>query len=211
MKFHVITPLARYGNVPELISMLENQNVTWHVITDHDSKETFTPTHPWIIHHICPNDGMEFWKRCNHSINWFIENCEIIPDDMYCFMNDDDGYHPQFFKRMRYVVEECKRTNQPSEVIICSMERGHTIPDGLPPERRHPTHTLIAHPRSMHVGHVGVEQIFLSGRVLFENRFPIDVCGDGMMITDIVNKYPTTYAPQLYVLFNYLEPGRWNK
>jgi hypothetical protein len=45
MKFHVITSLARYNNVPKLISMLEHQDIIWHVIIDNDSKEIFTLTH----------------------------------------------------------------------------------------------------------------------------------------------------------------------
>lgn len=210
-KFHVITPLARFGNVADLMLMLENQNITWHVITDDDAKETVSFTQPWIKHYVCPAEGVEFWKRCNTSINWFIDTQEIIHDDMYCFLNDDDGYEPFFFDKMRSALSQIKEKSYPSEVMICSMERGHSIPDGLPPERRHPTTKLFAHPNSMHVCGVGVEQIFISGRVMSENRLPIHVCGDGMMISEIVRKYPTTYIPDISVWFNYLEPGRWKR
>jgi hypothetical protein len=210
-QFHVITPLARFGNKTELMRMLENQGVIWHVITDDDAKETVEFSESWIKHHVCPNGGMEFWKRCNNSINWFIETQEIVPEDMYCFMNDDDGYEPQFFEKMRTAIQQIKEKNMPSDVIVCSMERGHAIPDDVVPERRHPTTKLFAHPNFMQVGWVGVEQIYLSGRVLSENRLPIDVNGDGMMICDIVRRYPTSYVPEISAWFNYLEPGRWNK
>lgn len=210
-KFHVITPLARFGNVADLKSILENQNVIWHVITDDDAKETVEFTEDWIKHYVCPNGGMEFWKRCNNSINWFIETQEIIEDDIYCFMNDDDGYEPQFFFKMAHIVNKINESKIRCDVMICSMERGHNIPKGLPPERSHPTTKLIAHPDSMHVCGVGVEQIFMTGKVLSENRLPLEVVGDGMMISHIVRNYPTAYIPDISVWFNYLEPGRWNK
>jgi hypothetical protein len=204
--FNVITPLARFENVNSLKEMLENQNVVWHVITDDDAKETVEFTESWIKHYVCPNKEFAFWERCNNSINWFIETQKINHNEFYCFMNDDDGYESNFFDKMRNFVE-----NNYSEVIICSMERGHNIPENLPPEKRHPTDKLYAHSDYMKVCHVGIEQIFMTGKVLSENRLPLHVWGDGMMITEIVKKYQTTYFPELSVYFNYLEPGRWNK
>lgn len=210
-QFHVITPLARFGNVADLKSMLENQSVIWHVITDDDAKEKVEFTEPWIKHYVCPNQGMEFWKRCNNSINWFIETKEIIHEDIYCFMNDDDGYEPKFFEKMRDAVTQIKTEKMPWEVIVCSMERGHRIPADAVDPRRHPTSKLLAHPTYMRIGHVGVEQIFISGRILKENRLPLEIVGDGMMICDIVSKNPTAYIPSISTWFNYLEPGRWIK
>jgi hypothetical protein len=204
--FNVITPLARFENINSLKEMLEHQNVVWHVITDDDSKETVEFTEDWIKHYVCPNKEFAFWERCNNSINWFIETQKINHDEFYCFMNDDDGYEPRFFDKMRSFVEK-----NSGEVIICSMERGHYIPDNAVPPRRHGTDTLIAHPHNMRIGQVGVEQIYLTGRILSENRLPLHVAGDGMMITEIVKKYPTIYFPELLVYFNYLEPGRWKK
>jgi len=209
--FHVITPLARYENVFLLKSMLETQNIIWHLITDDDARIKIEFNEEWIKQYVCPNSGLKFYDRCNNSINWFIETQDIVNKDVYCFMNDDDGYYLDFFKNLRLKIENLKMSHHPTEVIICSMERGHNIPDGLPPERRHPPIKLYAHPSYMHVGGVGIEQIFMSGKVLKENRLPLAVAGDGMMISDIVGKYPTSYLPELSVLFNYLEPGRWNK
>lgn len=211
IKFNVITPLARFENVSPLKEMLENQNVVWHVITDDDAKQTVEFTESWVKHYVCPNKEHVFWERCNNSINWFIETQKINHDEFYCFMNDDDGYNLTFFENLRNYVKDIRSKNDFNEVIICSMERGHHIPESAVPPRRHSTEKLFAHPDYMRVGSVGVEQIFLTGRILLENRLPLDVAGDGMMISHIVRKYPTTYCPQLSVLFNYLEPGRWIK
>lgn len=211
VNFHVITPLARFGNLPDLKNMLKDQSITWHVITDDDAKNVPEINEPWIKHYVCPNQGLEFWKRCNNSINWFIDTQEINSHDMYCFMNDDDGYEPNFFDKMRAAVETIKEKNMPWEAVVCSMERGHQVPADAIPERRHPTSKLIAAPEYMDIGRVGVEQIYLSGRVLSENRLPLEIVGDGMMICSIVRRYPTVFVPEISVWFNYLEPGRWNK
>ena len=41
MIFNVITPLARFQNVSDLVNHLEPKKIKWHVITDEDSKGTF--------------------------------------------------------------------------------------------------------------------------------------------------------------------------
>ena len=207
----MITPLARYENVSALKAMIENQGVIWHVITDDDAKQTIEFTEPWIKQYVCPNKEFKFWERCNNSINWFIETQEIDPNGVYCFMNDDDGYELDFFSKLEKSIGDVLKVNPVYEVFITSMERGHNIPKDAVPPRRHPTTKLFAHPSHMRIASVGVEQIFMRGSVMKENRLPLDVAGDGMMIISIVSKYPTAYLPDIHVLFNYLEPGRWNK
>jgi len=58
---------------------------------------------------------------------------------------------------------------------------------------------------------VGLEQIILTGRVAQIVRFENNVYGDGMLAEELFkSKNNITYVPEAYVLFNYLEPGRWN-
>jgi hypothetical protein len=208
MNFNVITPLARYNNINDLIVNLEPNNIIWHVITDEDSQTPVEFSIPWIKHYICPNTEMEFWARCNFSINWFIENNELNDEDYYCILNDDDAYDNDFFKKLKSHIESSEVN---SDLIICSMLRGHNIPTGVVPVRRHPNTTLLAHPNHMKVGYVGVEQFFIKGKLLKKHSLPISATGDGELIQTLVGLYGASYIPDLYVLFNYFEPGRWNK
>jgi hypothetical protein len=208
MVFNIITPLARYGNVPDLINHLKPKNIKWHVITDSDSENSFTFNDDWVSHYVCPNEGVEFWVRCNNSINWFISNTDIQDNEYYGILNDDDGYEDLFFEKLRYRISQ---TNLNNDLIICSMLRGHNTPVDAEPVRRHPTNTLIACPESMFVGSVGVEQFFVKGEILKKHRLPLTTCGDGELISELVKTYEATYLPDIYVWFNYFEPGRWNK
>ena len=211
MKFNIITPLARYENVYQLTNHLEPKNIKWHVITDSDTTNTFEVTKDWINHYICPNEGNIFWVRCNNSINWYIENHELNDDEYYGILNDDDGYEDLFFEKLTRSIELIDESNGFSDLVICSMMRGHKTSIDVEPVRRHPTNTLIANPESMVVGGVGVEQFFVKGKILKNHKLPLTPCGDGELITRLVRSYGALYVPDTYVWFNYFEPGRWYK
>lgn len=211
MKFNIITPLSRFENIEQLISHLEPKDLIWHVITDDDSNFSHEFKESWIKHYRCPNKGNQFWERCNNSINWFIETSLIENDEYYGILNDDDGYEDLFFDKLKFFISESIKNEKPNDLIICSMKRGHKIPSDAIPVRKHPIHTLYAHPNFMVVGGVGVEQFFIKGRLLKNHRIPVTTCGDGELISNLVNTYDALYLPEAYVLFNYFEPGRWNK
>lgn len=212
--FHVITPMARYENIPKLIHILKEHNITWHVITDDDNDTPISFQEPWIHHYLCPNKNVRFWQRCNYSINWFIETHDFSPEDYYCILNDDDSYEKDFFKNLSNKIQEfASQEEDEIKLVIVSMKRGHHVPSGLPFVKQHPTNTLYAKPESMKACEVGAEQFFLKGNCWKQHRIPLDAyaCGDGKLIEELVRRYKTFYVPDLYVLFNYLESGRWDK
>ena len=209
--YHIITPLARYQNLNKLINMLEPKNIQWHVITDDDSKFELKFDQEWIHYYVCPNKENEFFERCNYSINWFIDNHDLNPEDMYCILNDDDSYEPEFFNKLSNELNNDLIDNEYKDVVICSMERGNNIPSDAVGIRTHPTYKLWAHPDSMHIGGVGVEQIILKGKILKNYRIPLLPAGDGEFIINILNNHKVFMIPNISVWFNYFEPGRWNK
>ena len=211
MIFNVITPLARFQNISDLVNHLEPKKIKWHVITDEDSEGTFEVKKDWIYHHICPNVGVNFWERCHNSINWFIENKIDSDDEYYCVLNDDDGYEDDFFEKLKMSVFMSDSENKFNDLIITSMMRGNNIPIDAIPVRQHPTYTLYAHPSNMQVGGVGLEQFFAKGKILKKHKIPLTTCGDGEFITNLVETYGALYQQESYVWFNYFEPGRWNK
>lgn len=210
--FNVVTSLARFNNVPKLLEHLKPKGVTWHVIMDEDSINRPQFDETWIKTYICPNSGVEFYQRCHYALSWFLETQNLKENEYYSFMNDDDGYEPDFFRKVKRAVKNHgKKTNSDPKVIIVDMMRGHNIPADAGPLRRHGTSTLMAHPGNIGPGGVGMEQIIAKGGVVKNYRFPLTVEGDGHFITNVVRDNQTLFVNGVYALFNYFEPGRWNK
>jgi hypothetical protein len=207
MNFNIITPLARFDNYNKLKETLKRLNVKWHIIVDDNKDFTLDESEDWISLYFCPNEGSEFWARCNNSVNWFIENHIDNENEYYGILNDDDSYEENFFNKVVNSLDK----NKENDLIIVSMLRGHNIPKDAIPMRRHPTTTLFASPQNMIVGGVGVEQFFIKGKLIKNHKLPLLGHGDGLFIVELVKNYEVTYLPECYVLFNYFEPGRWNK
>lgn len=199
--YHVITPMVRIENLPALAAMLEPHKVIWHVLTDEGSPPADPQGHAWIHPLVVPNTEVKFYERCNHAINWFLENTPLVDADRYCILNDDDAYEPGFFEKI---------DKHAGDVIIASMERGDRTPSNVGVDRAHSTSKHWAKPENMKPGHVGVEQAIISGRIIKAVRIPLDIVGDGMMIEQLVKAHAATYSPEANVWFNYYEPGRWD-
>jgi hypothetical protein len=93
------------------------------------------------------------------------------------------------------------------------MLRGQQSPGATANGYQHPVFPLIAKAENMRVGHIGVEQYFVRGDVLRKMEFPPDrpdAC-DGVAAEKLAFVYrgKIRFEPDLYVLFNRLEPGRW--
>lgn len=202
MKYNVITPLSRFENLKKLISMLEPMNVDWHVIMDDDLPFRISFLKKWIHPLHFPKTEGAFWSTWQKSLNWFFSNIVPEEDSRYLILNDDDAYEPDFFTKL---------DKYSGDVIICSMKRGDRIPPVSDPVRAHPTSTLIAVPENMVVCGVGAQQIVVGGKIIPQMKLEDHVYADGMLITNIVKNNPAQYAPEVFVWFNYFEPGRWDK
>lgn len=210
MNFNVITPMVRFENFDKLKNHLSKFEIKWHIIIDEDKDMVIKDEDHWINYYKCPNDKIKFWERCNNSINWFIKNILISDDnEFYCILNDDDAYEENFFTKLKNEIVKSKIINDFNGLIICSMLRGHKTPTDVDPVRWHPTTTLIANKNNMRVGFVGVEQFIISGKLLKNHKLPLTSCGDGELIVDLVSNYKALYLSDLFVLFNYYQPGRW--
>lgn len=200
MNYHVITPLNRFQNYSRLRDLLAPQGVKWHIILDDDQPFRIAPKESWIDVSVVSNSQQRFFERCNQAINTWLDT-NLVDDDMYAILNDDDAYEPGFWDKIRAVE---------GEALIPSMQRGNHTPSGVSPERAHGTNTLVASPENTKVGHIGVEQLIVSGRILKNCRLPLTIAGDGEMICYIAATNPVKYVPDAFVWFNYLEPGRWD-
>jgi hypothetical protein len=198
--FHIITPFSRNENLNFYIHNLQNKNIIWHPIVH----EKILFIEPWIL--TCyvlenlPKEDPNYFK-----LNKFIEIYPIEDNDWYCFMNDDDWMEDN-------VIEEINKIKD-HDVVFCSMKRGHQIPnnEGIQP---HGIETLIAK-KGVGCGQIGLEQIFLKGKILkqikFDTSSKVQHMSDGVLAEELQKKYTVKYLGNVFVLFNYLEPGRWNR
>lgn len=193
MQIHVSTPLWRVENIPALIEYLEPEQVTWHPICDYP----INFGKDWILPIVCvpPDD----WHPGAYKTKYLQEYVEIVDDDYWAFMNDDDLYETGFFNKIRQCTED---------VIVVSMMRGNHPVDstGAP----YDCFTLLAAPQNMIVAGVGNQQFVIKGRVF--RQMPIHNTGlaDGMIGEWLKAHYPIRYEPSWYAYFNRLQPGRWD-
>jgi hypothetical protein len=131
-------------------------------------------------------------------------NTEIVGRDFYIVMPDDDMIEPGVCDKVREMEDD---------IIVVSMKRGDNVPDvSTNVSGACPTHTLYAHPSCMRPCGVGIEQLFIRG-FIFKTLYldETNLWGDGELASKLVNRYPVRYEPELYVRFNYYEPGRWDE
>jgi hypothetical protein len=129
------------------------------------------------------------------KLNLFIWYENIIDDDFYCILNDDDFYEEGVFDNL-----------PDADVIFISMDCGDNRVSG------NACLKLPACPEYIHVGSVGSEQFIVKGKVLKQMRYRTDICtADGEMAMWLKDNFNCVYEPDRVVKFNYLEPGRWNE
>ena len=198
---HVITPFSRAENVPVLLRHFKEQDVkmTWHPVVSH---VPFPVKRKWILplQVDIPAGADPF---C-YKLQAFMESGRIKDGERYCVLNDDDLY-------MDGVLSMVDK--MPEKIVFVSMLRGHHIPANPASGFGHPTDTLMADPGNMRPGYVGVEQFFVMGELFRQVRFNLAesaIC-DGLVAEWLAKTFPNEarYEPELYVLFNRLEPGRW--
>lgn len=202
---HLIMPFMRHENKEKLIEAYRPMSVILHPIMFLNELTAFKEE-LWIKPFIIPMDS----KDCkvmmpgNFKRNWFIKNCPISDDDYYVTVDDDDMYEPNVFDETRKMDDD---------IVIISMKRGYQIPRDTPQIRRYPTTTLIASPENIRVGEISAQQSFVKGKIFKGHFFNEEYhCWDGeMAIHHKEDDEQIAYRPDLFVLFNFYEPGRWEK
>ena len=205
---HIITPFSRIENKEFYIENYKGKNIIWHPITAYSSIfkwEVFDNPNiqPLVSSNILEMESNKY-NPSTLKINYFIKNYPIINDDYYGFIFDDDWMKED-------LPEKLNKYND--DVIFVSMKRGYQIPEGAP---GHGTETLIPF-KGVGCGQIGFQQIFIKGHILKQMEFFGDRedirsgMPDGHMAVWLQENFEVKYVTNLYVLFNYLEEGRWTK
>jgi len=200
----LVMPFYRQENKDKLIDAYRPMNVILHPIMFQDEVTDFNES--WIEPFIIPIDSskcqaerIECFKR-----NKFIAGHPFSDEDYYACVDDDDMYEPGVFGEIKKMDED---------IVIISMKRGNNIPDDIIPTRRYPTTTLIANPEKVCLGEISGQQSFVKGKIFKDHLFNENYhCGDGeMAIHHKESGEQIAYRPDLFALFNYFEPQRWEE
>jgi len=199
----LIMPFSRPENKQKLIDGYKDKGVILYPIMFQDEAIDWGEEHwihPVIIYENSINCKV-MMPGC-YKRNWYIKNYEIINDDYYVTVDDDDFYEPNVFSE---VDQMC------NDIVIVSMKRGHHTPSSAKPPRDYPTDTLFAHPKNVQIGCISAQQSFVKGHI-FKQHLHNEYfhCWDGELIVHHKDSNEQiAYRPDLYALFNYFEPGRW--
>jgi hypothetical protein len=195
-------PFKRLENKQRLIEAYRPMGIAWHPIMFRDEVTDFNEA--WIYPAVLPMDSRECVAVMpgNFKRNWWIVHQEIVDEDYYVTVDDDDMYEPNVFN----VVKKMK-----DDIVIISLKRGNHIPKNVEPIRRYPIETLYAHPDNIQIGRLSAQQSFVKGRIFREHLFNDGHTWDGVMaIHHRESGEQIAYRPDLFALFNYYEAGRWD-
>lgn len=209
-KLHIITPFSRPENFCNLFKNFKGFD-SWTLIFSEDQYNSFIrddirnelsdkEIFPMIAKNLGKVDGAYPYRKINRMIESFDGNDGGINDeDYYIILCDDDGI-PEG------LIDEIKNHNE--DVLVVSLKRGDSIPkDAI---CKHGISTLLACPENMVVGKCGCMQAIVKGKVLRKIRFNENVShADGLMMEWLAKNYKVTYLPELFINFNYFQPGRW--
>ncbi len=196
----VVTTLSRKENIPYLIKVLEGK-CNWIVIQADDEPTLEVPEWVTVKRFNVTNKN----NISNRLYNEFF-NSGLDPEIQYMVLCDDDSVEEGFFDKI------------PNEdVVLVSMKRSdrainHVVWDDWEKQMGHWENTidiLVADPKNLRLGAVGGEQLIVKGKILRDFRYGLSNVGDGKMVLQIAQEYPITYLPNVFVLFNFFEDGRY--
>jgi hypothetical protein len=208
-QIHLVMPFTRKENKDILIAAYRSMNIILHPIMFQDEVIDFDESRWWWIEPLVipmnsTSDLGNLYPQ-DFKRNYFIEHYEIIDNDYYVAADDDDMYEHGVFDAIKQMDDD---------IVIISMKRGDNIPEGIKQERKYITNTLYAHPKNIQIGTISNQQSFVKGaqfrRFLYESGQ--GNCADGYLaIKRKEAGIQTAYRSDLFVLFNYLEAGRWER
>ena len=213
-QIHLVMPFYRQENKEKLIEAYRPMNIVLHPIMFFDETTDFNET--WIEPYYLPQNStdceverIECFKRnqwikaCNNH-KFVDKGVEINNSDYYVCVDDDDMYESNVFDEIRKMNDD---------IVIVSMKRGHQTPKDISPERQYHTFTLIAHPDNVAIARISGQQSFVKGKIFKQHIFNEEYqAWDGLMaVHHKESGEQIAYRPDLFALFNYYEPERWEK
>jgi|WetSurMetagenome_2_1015567.scaffolds.fasta_scaffold00534_24 hypothetical protein len=204
MNFHAIMPFYRKHLKDDLLKHFEPMNLIWHPVCDNVDMTSFEKnTLSWIKPLLCmpllPGD------MCYRKNNDFINAGDIVDDDYYGFIHDDDMYVPGFINKIK---------RQTAKIIFYSMDRGERYAPNPGPFNWPPVPIIINKIDDVHVAGIDMCQYIIKGEILRRTKFGYRAFeDDGHYAEYLKNTWPNDILilPEIGIRFNYFEPGRYDK
>lgn len=199
MQLTVIIPFSRIKFINFYVALLLHFKHNAILVIDNKEILEKLPQLPENIEILFVENQPPETDVCYWKINQAIEK-KVQDNTYYSILMDDDAIE----QSMMGIIPV-------KDITIVSMKRGNNIPPTVNPVNAHPTNTLIAHPSNMKVGHIGAEQMIIKGSLLKTLRFnEKSPYADGEMAEYLHKNFTDIdYQPDRYILFNYLEKGRY--
>jgi hypothetical protein len=207
MNFHAIMPFYRKKLLQDLIAHFEIMNLQWHPVCDSVDIEAFTPEilgkYPWIQPLLC--QPLQSGDQCYRKNNDFINSGNIIDDDYYGFIHDDDMYAPGFIDKIK---------QQTAKIIFYSMSRGDSYATDICSGAINwpPVPVILNKPEDVHVAGIDMCQYIVKGEILKHTKFGNkSVEDDGHFAVHLKTNYRNDFIiiPEIGINFNYFQPGRY--
>lgn len=180
-------PFERVENKNEIVKSFSKFNVVLHPII---SKAITFPKSRWIdpFEYYLP-DGVKL--SYYYALNKFIQKGEINDNDYYMFLSDQDTLEAGFFNKLRWLA---------TDFAVVSMKRGNERP---------------YFPSWRNMGRQGMngQQLVIKGKRLKNEKFLDNHIADAKFVSSLWTRYPHTdftFINSANVLFNYLDPERWD-
>ena len=190
---HVVTPFFREKNKQSLIVALAREQVYWHPITDYPIDFGEQWIQPMVT------QVLVGWHQGSWKTQWYIDHADIIDEDYYHVLCDDDLFEEGFYDKIR----QC-----PEDVIVVSLNRGNRPSNST--GILHGCTTLVAAPQNMKRGHVSSQQYIIKGKIFKTLKIDPSGWADGLLGEFLYANYPIRYEPDWYAYFNYFDMGRWS-
>lgn len=198
MNVHILCPFYRQYLYKTLINYYGKMGVIFHPICDSIDINPFKENKlDWVKPFLCP--PLKPKEQCYVKFNYFIDSEEIIDDDYYGFMGDDDMVEDG-------LIDELKK--KISDIIYISNYRGDSIPnDGSCPHSVRPI--IPKRPEDVRPNWIGLGQFYVKGHILKEVRFnTASGAGDGMFAQALLRLGSVEFMSDWFTFGNFFQPGR---
>lgn len=203
MEVHVLCPFYRKNLYKTLLTYYEPMKIIFHPICYPNDFAPFENNKiPWVKPYLCTR--FTDWCIAYQKVNCFLENNELIDEDYYGFVGDDDMFEPGFFDELK---------KQTTDVVYNSSFNGdHTPTEGIPPASWHPPVPLImAHAGDIRVCNIGTSMFWVKGKTLRGMRLgESSHYEDGIFAVSLLSRGTITYLTNSFSFGNYFQPGRFN-